>query len=111
MSASAHSRAISRLLAKLESLGYSSYEEYLRSDHWRDVKRAYGCSDRSQYCPCGAWGTDLHHRTYRRLGEERLGDLVPLCREHHRELHHRARAASWPGMHLLTCVFVKEIAA
>lgn len=35
---------------------------------------------------------DLHHRTYVRLGCERLRDLVPLCRRHHEALHAYQRA-------------------
>jgi hypothetical protein len=29
----------------------------------------------------------LHHRTYERLGEEALDDLVPVCLEHHADVH------------------------
>jgi hypothetical protein len=30
---------------------------------------------------------DLHHRSYARLGAEAWKDLIPMCREHHNELH------------------------
>ena len=40
---------------------------------------------------CGApWAlrrSDVHHRSYARLGSERDADLVPLCRPCHRRLH------------------------
>ena len=36
----------------------------------------------------GEW-TDLHHRTYDRLGREQWRDMIPLCRACHEELHAR----------------------
>ncbi len=36
----------------------------------------------------------LHHRTYKRLGRERLNDLVPLCKAHHEQAHQRVRAGA-----------------
>jgi hypothetical protein len=37
---------------------------------------------------CGAKQVDLHHRNYKRIGgKEHLSDLVPLCREHHEQVH------------------------
>lgn len=71
----------------------SEYRAYLASDHWRDVKRRYRASRLRQTCFCGATRVDLHHRTYKRIGRERLGDLVPLCREHHAEVHRRVAGA------------------
>jgi hypothetical protein len=66
----------------------ASYAAYLRSDHWRDVKKRYRASAMPQACVvCGEARVDLHHRTYERLGHEELTDLVPLCRQHHGEAH------------------------
>lgn len=36
---------------------------------------------------CWDPNVDLHHKTYKRLGEERLTDLLPLCRLHHDLAH------------------------
>lgn len=52
---------------------------------------------------------DLHHRSYKRIGKERLHDLVPLCRPCHEETHKYAaerkakkvKMALW-GAHLTT---------
>lgn len=64
------------------------YAAYLRSEHWRDVKARYRASNLPQTCTvCGDPKVALHHRTYQRLGRERLTDLVPLCREHHVKAH------------------------
>jgi hypothetical protein len=74
------------------------YAEYLQSEHWQEVRRQYRASRKlPQTCVvCGNQRVDLHHLTYRRIGRERLTDLVPLCREHHDEAHEirsKARAA------------------
>ena len=72
----------------LNRLGFQSLEEYLRSDLWRETKRRYRSSDYPQRCLiCGSSDIDLHHRSYARLGEEELFDLVPLCHRHHDQLH------------------------
>lgn len=67
----------------------SDYAVYLRSGHWQEVKRRYRATRKlPQTCVvCGNQRVDLHHLTYRRIGRERLTDLVPLCREHHDEAH------------------------
>lgn len=66
------------------------YAAYIRSDHWLAVKKRYRASKLPQTClACGGTPVDLHHRTYNRLGQEWLTDLVPLCREHHNQVHNR----------------------
>lgn len=63
-------------------------EVYLRSPEWAATKARYRASKMPQTCVvCGESRVDLHHRTYVRVGRERLADLVPLCRAHHREAH------------------------
>lgn len=70
----------------------AAYAEYLRSTHWVNKRAEYRASDMPQACVvCGAKRVDLHHRTYDRIGAERLTDLVPLCREHHGEAHRLRR--------------------
>lgn len=63
------------------------YRAYLRSAHWRRVKERYRASKLPQACFCGETRVDLHHKTYKRIGRERLSDLTPLCRAHHDEEH------------------------
>ena len=67
----------------------SDYEAYLRSPEWEAKKAEYRANPRlPQACVvCGNRRVDLHHRTYLRVGRERLTDLVPLCRDHHDEAH------------------------
>lgn len=76
------------LTGALAELGYRSYRDYLNGSEWAEAKGRYRASGKLQSClVCRAPNVDLHHRTYGRLGAERLDDLVALCREHHEQLH------------------------
>lgn len=68
--------------------GYSSYRDYLHSDHWQELRERYRACKLPQVCfVCWDPNVDLHHKTYKRLGEEKLTDLLPLCRLHHDLAH------------------------
>lgn len=74
----------------LRELGCETYGEYIESDDWYAKRDEYRESNRPQPCAvCWDPQVDLHHRTYARLGRPWLDDLVPLCRDHHNELHER----------------------
>lgn len=67
-----------------------SYKDYLDSDEWKKLRtrvrrRARGWCERCKVGP----RADVHHLTYERLGNERLDDLVAVCRECHEHLHGR----------------------
>lgn len=66
-----------------------TYDEHLASDHWQDVRRRYWSSNLPKMCEvCGQTiGLQLHHRSYKRLGHERLQDIVLLCRSCHDNVH------------------------
>jgi hypothetical protein len=65
-----------------------TYKEYLSSSHWKSIKIKYLKSGRPRYClVCGTIPYSLHHITYHRLGQEHIGDLLPLCRDCHQKLH------------------------
>lgn len=71
-----------------------AYRAYLMSPVWK-AKRLealdhYGCVCNR----CGLYGTDVHHKTYERVGgDERMEDLEVLCRECH-EAHHLVERCS-----------------
>lgn len=72
----------------LQNLGYRSYRDYLASGHWRSVKARYYRKCVRQCYGCGATDRlDLHHRTYARLGREKVGDLICVCRTCHETIH------------------------
>lgn len=64
------------------------YKEYLKTDHWKKIKKQYKDSDLPQYClVCENPKYELHHRSYDRIGAELLTDLISLCRKHHSATH------------------------
>jgi len=70
------------------------HRQYLQSPAWRD-KRLHALSYYGAICNrCGQHGTDVHHKTYVRVGgNERMQDLEVLCRACH-EAHHQAERCS-----------------
>lgn len=72
----------------VERLRTMPYSEYLRTDHWQEIRRAklrrakYAC----QLCNSGGV-LDVHHRTYERRGCEIDSDLIVLCRSCHGKFH------------------------
>ncbi len=85
----------------LRRLGLKSYREYLRSERWYETRTKYWKSALPQKCVvCYDPNVELHHRTYQRLGRERLTDLLPLCSEHHNALHSQP-VPLWNGHHAL----------
>lgn len=79
-------------LEKLKSLGYSSYDDYLRSGHWHTFKRTYRYSGKPCQCAvCGDRRYHLHHHTYSNLGCESVEDVTPLCEYHHSAVHNWLR--------------------
>tara|TARA_R100000152_G_C6736643_1_gene160760 strand:+ start:74 stop:667 length:594 start_codon:yes stop_codon:yes gene_type:complete len=79
-----------------------NYQEYLRTNHWKALKKRFYKSQLfKSNKKCGeAWGMDsscmscrcknnlqVHHNTYKRLGQEYLRDLVALCDKCHQAVH------------------------
>ena len=65
------------------------YQNYLKSDHWQDFKTLVRKVHNGNHCGiCGSsYGLDIHHLNYKRLGKERLSDVIVLCRNCHEKLH------------------------
>ena len=71
------------------------YQRYLKSDQWSRTRNLVLCRDGFMCQRCGhSWkqfedeqSLDVHHITYLRRGEERLDDLVTLCRRCHEYVH------------------------
>jgi hypothetical protein len=92
------------LRMRLIVLQHATYEDYLRSDEWRARREAWVASHPGTGCfVCGRGPPQLHHATYVRLGMEHDDDLVPLCDDHHEQVHIFAGPKSmWLGKaHLL----------
>ena len=68
------------------------YGQYLRSPGWKQ-RRQVALDRAGGFCEdCGArTSLDVHHRTYKRKGNERPEDLVAVCRRCHGERHRGKR--------------------
>jgi len=65
-----------------------NYREYLKSQHWMWMK-ALVLREKGRHCAlCGSkYKLEVHHNNYKRLGKERLSDLVVLCHACHSKHH------------------------
>lgn len=70
----------------------AGYRAYIQSKEWRAVRERYWASKMPKECYCCGRprhsGMHLHHRTYKNLGNERLMDLVPVCKGCHADIHY-----------------------
>lgn len=70
--------------------GGHTYKHYLETEHWMRM-REMALSRADYHCSvCGSTSVlQVHHNTYERLFEERLGDLVALCGDCHQLFHRK----------------------
>lgn len=66
-----------------------TYRDYLKTDHWQKIRQAKILKKRGNICRLCAKKSaiDVHHRTYKKIGAERLKDLAPICRSCHTLIH------------------------
>lgn len=85
-------------MPSLESLGFRTYTEYLRSPTWVSFRRRYSANKltRKKCLVCDSPRYQLHHTTYERLGSELFSDVMPLCQGHHVEVHRWLRTRQQP---------------
>ena len=67
------------------------YRQYLRSDHWRQLRRRILARDGYTCTDCGSREKlQVHHLCYRPVLEDALdADLATLCQECHKKVHGR----------------------
>lgn len=95
---------------KKKPLQPKDYSFYIRSRKWNKRRRRYFATNGNTCAICGSKeGLNLHHKTYQRLGMEEDADLVPLCKEHHDELHSLIGISK--DMTLATDTFIEEKSA
>jgi len=72
----------------------AGYNQYILSARWKLTREAALRRDKRRCVGCGkADKLQVHHKTYARLGDEALDDLVTLCMDCHR-LEHPEQAAA-----------------
>lgn len=76
------------------SFGFAHYSDYLRSDHWKNLKRQVTSK---LCCVCGS-RTNLrtHHIRYRNLLDVEPADLVKMCEPCHDDFHLACRYYKLP---------------
>lgn len=75
------------VVAVLQSLPYR--REYLKTNHWQDIKNRTWRLQRGRCLRTGCDGGlhDVHHNNYENVGMESVEDVEGLCRKHHEEFH------------------------
>ena len=79
---------------QVKIMNSTEYNEFLKTDTWKQIARKRAAIDGYRCCMCGSIGTmnnplQVHHVTYRHIGgnEDVYRDLVTLCRSCHRSVH------------------------
>lgn len=76
------------IIERMEYLKGLPYSDYLQTSHWKILRFRALKSAGFRCSLCNSDGLlDVHHRTYERLGNEKLKDLVALCRTCHSRFH------------------------
>jgi len=67
---------------------WTNYKDYLKSDEWYKI-RAQKIEEADNRCQlCYKLGKlQVHHRTYKRIFNEKLSDLIVLCKNCHKIFH------------------------
>jgi hypothetical protein len=67
---------------------YFDYQAYLQSEHWQSLReqKLEEAEHKCQVCNSREH-LNVHHRTYRDLGNEKLNDLTVLCKRCHEAFH------------------------
>jgi hypothetical protein len=63
----------------------AAYRDHLKSANWKKLRKAKLAEAHGlcQRCGSGSGRREVHHKSYERLGNERLDDLIVLCPECH----------------------------
>ncbi len=71
-----------------KALGFKTYKDYLMSDIWKS-KREWFLDTYGRKCiRCGeTTSLNVHHLTYKNVGNERSEDLICLCKNCHNKEH------------------------
>ena len=98
-----------------KQLGYSSYQAYLKSDLWQQI-RVFVFNNIGRECIyCFDKATQIHHWRYnincmRGKQEALLRDLVPICAKCHKAVHFNGQTKKYRHMGAATNRLRKRIA-
>jgi 5-methylcytosine-specific restriction endonuclease McrA len=79
---------------ELRRLRSMPYAEYLKTEHWQEVRKAAikRAKFRCQTCNANK-PLQVHHRTYERRGQEYSTDVIALCADCHKTFHENGKIA------------------
>ncbi len=69
-----------------------AHRQYLKSATWKDIREQVLKRDHYTCQKCFKPGSDVHHKTYKRWENEKLNDLITLCRCCHDQWHSTQKA-------------------
>ena len=69
-----------------------AHREYLKSATWKDIREEVLKRDNYICQKCHKPGSDVHHKTYKNWTNEKLEDLITLCRGCHEQWHSTQKA-------------------
>lgn len=65
-----------------------NYNKYLESDHWKEIRKVILDRDDNKCQLCSSKERlEVHHNTYDNVGDEKLTDLITLCKYCHSNFH------------------------
>lgn len=65
-----------------------NYANYLLTDHWKELRKVILNRDDNKCQLCSSKERlEVHHNTYENVGNEKLTDLITLCRYCHSNFH------------------------
>lgn len=71
---------------------YTNYNDYLKSNHWKNKRKAFFKVNKRECEHCGKTEKlHVHHKTYARVGNEKLTDLMCLCEYCHNKEHKKLK--------------------
>ena len=81
-----------------ESVSQVAHRQYLNSSIWNEI-RTKAINHYGKVCSnCGECGADVHHLFYPEIqGEEKIEDLMILCRSCHEAVHSVERGSFYSG--------------
>jgi len=68
------------------------YNKYLKSRMWKLLRGRVLLRDnyKCQFKGCRQYNNlQVHHKTYKRFGDERMSDLITYCKHHHLNYIHK----------------------
>ena len=92
------------------------YQTYLQTPHWKETRLKKLVEVRCACEACGSWlNLNVHHKTYKNLGHEKLKNLRVLCEGCHLKIHEAMgiKEDYWEkvnALHEATRLYIREYA-